>query len=172
MTKVKVTSKLTKVIKKKLKDAVKDLNTSKTADQLADTYRDFIRNNAASLGTGKRYPALKRSTKQYRKYIARNNKTHPNYNNSSPNLTITGKFLDSIRARISVKGKGLLFKINVFGSHPAYKGNTGKKIGKRVSNKIIRQRMIDLNRDPLEVGDKVTKDVFNFIKREISKRLK
>ncbi len=172
MSKVKITSKLTKVVKQKLKDAVKELNTSKVSDQLADTYRDYIRNNAASLGTGKKYPALKQSTKRYRKYIAKNNKTHTNYSESSPNLTITGKFLDSIRTRISVKAKSLVFKINVFGSHPAYKGSKGKKIGKRVSNKIIRQRMITLNRDPLEVGDKVIRDVFNFIKKEINKRLK
>lgn len=172
MASSKVTSKLSKVVKQKLKDAVKELNTTKTTKYIADTYRDYIRNNAASFGTGKKYPPLKKSTIKHREYIARNNPTHTNYSSTKPNLTITGKFLDSIRTRVSVKAKSLLFKINVSGVHPAYKGNSGKKIGSRTPNKVILKRMKQLNRNPLEVGDKVLKEVFIFIRKEISKRLK
>lgn len=67
-------------------------------------------------------PPLKPATIAHRKYLAKYNKTHAVFEPNTSNLTITGKFLDSLT--YMVKGPGL---IEVFfdGFHPGYRGKSG-----------------------------------------------
>lgn len=162
MAKIKITSNIRKVLKDKFKKIAVDLSIDDSlAGDISDTFRDFIRNTSSSPATGKKYPALKKATKKARAYIDKYNRTHSNYSKGEPNLTITGEFLDSIKTFFAVRTKGLLIKVNVKGGHKGYKKKKGR--GKRVSNKIIRKRMIDLKRDPLEGSKAIRKDLVKLI---------
>lgn len=158
-------------LKRKLKKVSASLQKERVTDQITDTIVDDIRNNATNPKTGRKFKALAKSTVSNRKYLAKYNSTHPNFSPSSPNLTITGKLLDSIKAKISVTSEGLTYKIDVSGRHPKYKGKSGS-IGTSQTNRQIRAHLDKKGRDPLGFSPKMKKEIFKFLKDEITKRLK
>ena len=156
--------------KRKIKKTTRELKKEGIAKHITNTIVDDVRNNATNPKTGKKFKALKRSTIENRKYLAKHNSTHSNYSAKSPNLTITGSLLDSIKTKIDVTQEGLTYLIDVSGRHPKYQGAAGA-IGKSLTNKQIRTHLSKNNRDPLGLSKKLRKEIFKFLKEEITKRL-
>ena len=157
-------------LKRRLKTATKELSKEHVAEHISDTIVDDIRNNSVNPGTGKKYKRLAKSTIQNRKYLAKHNSTHTNYSPKEPNLTITGKLLDSIKTTVKVDKEGVTYSIDVSGKHPKYKGASGL-IGKYLSNEKIRSHLAKNGRDPLGLSKKMRKLIVKFLKEEINKRL-
>ena len=149
-----------------------ELSKAKTGEHIVNAIVDNIRNNSMNPKTGKSYRKLKSSSISNRKYLAKNNKTHPNYSANKPNLTITGRLLDSIKAKINVTTKGIEYEIDVTGKHARYKSAEGKLIGKKTpSNSDIRDGLSKIGRDPLGLSKKIQKEIVAFIRGEITKRI-
>ena len=166
----KVTYKLNN-LQAKIKNAVKQLKDEKFADTIKDTIVDAVRDQSINPKNGRKFKSLSKSTIQHRKYLAKHNKTHPKYSASKPNLTITGRLLDSIKARITAKSKGLLFRIDVSGNHKRYKGKKGL-IGTEQTNKQIRGHLAKQGRDPLGLTDKSKGKIIRLLTIAIRERLK
>lgn len=143
---------------------------------IINTIRDDIRNNSTNPKTGKPFKGLKFKSIQQRQRIAKKNPTHTNYAPARPNLTITGRFLDGMRGKLtgSLK-KGFTVSLFFKGVHKKYKPLTKRKwINKpakkaKVMNVDIHDRMISLGRDPLGLSKKMFKEVNKFIEKELLK---
>ena len=158
-------------LKGKLGKIRSELSKEKVGEHIVNAIVDNIRNNSINPSTGKSYRRLKASSVSNRKYLARNNKTHPNYSANKPNLTITGRLLDSIKAKIKVTTKGISYELNVTGRHARYKSDAGTPIGKAVSNQTIRDGLSKIGRDPLGLSQKIQKEIVAFIRGEITRRI-
>lgn len=170
MSKPKVTFKLDN-IKQKIRTAVKQLKDEKFADTIKDVIVDAVRKESINPKTNRKFGSLSKSTIKYRKYLAKYNKTHPEFSPSKPNLTITGRLLDSVRARISAKASGVLFRINVSGNHKRYKGKNGL-IGSQQSNAAIRGYLADQGRDPLGLSEKSRGKIIRLLTLALRERIK
>lgn len=170
MSKTKVSFKLNN-LQQKVKAIVKQLKEEKFADTIKDTIVEAIREDSLNPKTGKKFKSLSKATVANRKYLAKHNATHPSYSASKPNLTITGRLLDSIKARITARAKGLVYKINVSGNHKRYKGKEGL-IGKEQTNKDIRGYLAKQGRDPLGLTDKSREKIVRLLTIAIRERLK
>ena len=170
MSKTKVTYKLNN-LQAKIKRAVNQLKQEKFADTIKDTIVGAVREQALNPKTGKRFKSLARSTVEHRKYLKKHNRTHPDFSLTKPNLTITGRLLDSIKARITAKSRGLLYRIDVTGNHKRYKGKNGL-IGKEQTNKAIRTELSQQGRDPLGLTDKSRGKIIRLLTIAIRERLR
>ena len=156
---------------KRLRERKKEI-----VQHVIDTIRDDIRNNAMNPATGKKFKALAPSTIDTRRRIVQKNKAHPNYKEASPNLTITGRFLDGMRGKLT-GGIRKGFDISLFfkGVHKKYRPLTKRKWVKkqpkraRVMNADIHDAMIALGRDPLNLSEKMFKEVNAFVSNELTK---
>ncbi len=170
MKKTKVTFKLNNV-EKKINTIAKELKSEGFGEHVKDQIVDKIRNDAFRFKTGKKFRALKRSTVESRKRLAKTNKTHPAYSPTKPNLTFTGRLLNSVKNKITSKGSSIVMKIDVSGIHKPYKGKKGE-LGKPKSNKEIRKSLADIGRDPLELSKKAKTKLSRIITAIIKERLK
>ncbi len=68
------------------------------------------------------FPDLKTASISNRKYLAKYNQTHDTYEAERANVTITGKFLDSLTYVVTGPGKLVM---QYAGMHPGYKTKTG-----------------------------------------------
>lgn len=170
MSKTKVTYNLSN-LQQRIRSAVKQLKDEKFAETIKDTLVEAVREQALNPKTGRKFKNLSKSTVEYRKYLAKHNKTHPNFSPTKPNLTISGRLLDSIKARITAKSKGVLFRLDVSGNHKRYKGAKGL-IGTEQTNKAIRGYLAEQGRDPLGLTDKSKGKIIRLITLAIRERLK
>ena len=170
MSKTTVNFKLNN-IQQKVKKIVNELKKEKFADTVKDLIVGAIREDSLNPKTGKKFKSLSKATIRNRKYLAKHNKTHPDFSPSKPNLTITGRLLDSIKARITAKSKGLIYRLNVTGNHKRYKGKEGL-IGKEQTNKAIRGYLATQGRDPLGLTDKSKEKIVRLLTIAIRERLK
>lgn len=156
---------------KVMSEVVKEINRSKSARKITDSIVKSVRKDAHNPKTGKKFKQLKSS--KHRRYIAKNNPTHADYSEKKPNLTIGGRFLDSIRPIVRKIAGGLELEIGLSGVHHRYKNNDGKLIGKKaVKNTEIHERMAKLGRDPLYISGKMEKEIIDQFKDAINKALK
>ena len=157
-------------LKGKIAKINKKLKDEETANYIVNAIVDNIRNNSINPKTGRKYRKLKESTIQNKKYLAKNNRTHPNYSANKPNLTITGRLLDSIKAKVKITGESIKYSIDVTGKPARYKSNSGTLIGKKTpTNKEIREGLKKIGRDPLGLSKKLEKEIVAFIRKEITK---
>lgn len=170
MSKTKVTYKLSN-LQQKIRSAVKQLKDDKFADDIKDVIVQAVRQESFNPKTGRKFKSLSKSTIQYRKYLAKHNKTHPNFSPTKPNLTITGRLLDSVKARITAKSKGILFRLDVSGNHKRYKGAKGL-IGTEQTNKAIRGYLAEQGRDPLGLNEKSRGKIIRLISLALRERLR
>tara|TARA_Y100000004_G_scaffold197343_1_gene271267 strand:+ start:5462 stop:5974 length:513 start_codon:yes stop_codon:yes gene_type:complete len=170
MSKTKVTLKLDN-LKQKIRTAVKQLKEEKFADTVKDVIVGAVRKEGINPKTGRKFKSLSKSTITHRKYLAKYNKTHPEFSPSKSNLTITGRLLDSIRARISAKSNRIVFRINVSGNHKRYRGKNGL-IGTEQTNQAIRGYLAEQGRDPLGLNDKSKGKIIRLLTLAIRERLK
>jgi len=132
-----------------------------------------IRKNATNPKTGRKFKQLEKRTKTHRKWVAKNNKTHADYKEKEPNLTITGRFLDSIKGFTSNIPGGLQLEIKATGIHARYKNSKGKLSGKKLKlNTDIHQKMADLGRDPINLSKKMENEISDKLLKVVSKALK
>jgi len=170
LSKTKVTYKLSN-LQQKIRSAVKQLKDDKFADDIKDVIVQAVRQESFNPKTGRKFKSLSKSTIQYRKYLAKHNKTHPNFSPTKPNLTITGRLLDSVKARITAKSKGILFRLDVSGNHKRYKGAKGL-IGTEQTNKAIRGYLAEQGRDPLGLNEKSRGKIIRLISLALRERLR
>lgn len=158
-------------LQQKIRSAVKQLKDDKFADDIKDVIVQAVRQESFNPKTGRKFKSLSKSTIQYRKYLAKHNKTHPNFSPTKPNLTITGRLLDSVKARITAKSKGILFRLDVSGNHKRYKGAKGL-IGTEQTNKAIRGYLAEQGRDPLGLNEKSRGKIIRLISLALRERLR
>lgn len=79
------------------------------------------------------FPPLKPSTVKTRRYLERYNQTHPTYEATRANVTITGAFLDSLKYIVNSTSTVV---IKFVGDHPRYKSRNGV-FGKVISNDLL-----------------------------------
>ena len=158
-------------LQQKIRNAVKQLKDDKFADDIKDVIVQAVRQESFNPKTGRKFKSLSKSTIQYRKYLAKHNKTHPNFSPTKPNLTITGRLLDSVKARITAKSKGILFRLDVSGNHKRYKGAKGL-IGTEQTNKAIRGYLAEQGRDPLGLNEKSRGKIIRLISLALRERLR
>ena len=79
--------------------------------------------------------------------------------------------MDSIKARITSKSKGLLYRIDVTGNHKRYKGKDGL-IGKEQTNKAIRGYLAEQGSDPLGLTEKSKGKIIRLLTLAIRERLR
>lgn len=169
MSKAKVTFKLDN-LKQRIKSVANELKQQKFGDHVAEQIVDKIRKDGHNFKTGRKHKPLKRSTIEMRKSLSKYNKTHPEYSASKSNLTFTGRLLNSIKARITAKSKGIVMRIDVSGSHAPYKGK-GRTHGSRQSNKSIREELAKQGRDPLALNKKSRDSLSRILTAIIRERL-
>jgi hypothetical protein len=110
-------------------------------------------------------PQLKDSSVKHRRYLAKNNKTHEKYQAEKSNLTLTGKFLDSMKSFFILSKGQFVFEFPKK-KHPPYLKNNGKPIkGKRASMSDIYQYQAEKGRDIAQAFERE-----EFL-RKISKKL-
>ena len=81
--------------------------------------------------TGQRYPALAKSTKDYRKFYAGVANTHQNFSPNKANVTFSGQLVDSLRSTITAFRKSVVVTLRATGIHKGHalkKGGTTKSI--------------------------------------------
>lgn len=169
MRKPRVKSKLTET-EKKIRKVAREIKKEGFAETVRNEIVKKVRKDAFRFKTGKRFRKLHPMTIERRKELAKYNDTHPDYNPSKPNLTFTGRLLDSIKARIQSKGSSIILRINVSGSHAPYKGK-GIEFGKPQSNKAIRKKLAEIGRDPLELSKKANRRLTRILIAMIKERL-
>lgn len=170
MSKTKVTFKLDN-LQQKIKSIVKELKEEKFANDIKDEIVNKIRKDAFRFKTGKKFKKLAPITIKRRKELAKHNKTHPEYSASKPNLTFTGRLLNSVKGRITAKASSIILKIDVSGTHAPYKYD-GNELGKPKPNKEIRKHLATMGRDPLELSKKAKNNLSRIIQAIIRERLK
>lgn len=169
MSKTKVTMKLND-LEKRVRKVATSLKQDKFGQRIRDEIVSKVRTDAFRFKTGKRFRKLHPLTIESRRRLAKYNKTHPDYSPTKPNLTFTGRLLDSVKARIQAKGSSIVLSINVSGMHAPYKGALGE-IGKSRSNKKIRTELASIGRDPLELSKKANRRLTRIITAIIKERL-
>lgn len=147
MSGTKITIKLDN-LKSRIQRLASELKEEKFGEQVRDEIVNKIRKDGHNFGTGQKHKPLAQSTIEMRSSLSKYNNTHPEYSAEKSNLTFTGRLLNSIKARITAKSKGIVMRIDVSGSHAPYKGKR-KTHGKRQSNKSIRDALAKQGRDPL-----------------------
>lgn len=157
-------------IKEKLKAVRGKLKEEKIGQEVINDLVTGIRENSINWKTGKKFQDLSDVTPRGRRYLAKYNKTHKDYSEDKPNLTITGKFLDSIKAKIAVSKSAITWSIDVSGTHPGYK--TGGERTKRIKNKELRRHLASIGRDPLDLSEKILKAISIQIERKTREVLK
>lgn len=170
MSKTKTKVKLTD-FEKRIKRVVTSLKKDQFGERIRDEIVGKVRKDAFRFKTGKRFRKLHPMTIESRKRLARYNKTHPDYSPSKPNLTFTGRLLDSVKSIIQAKGSSIVLRINVSGLHAPYKSSLGE-IGKPISNKKIRNYLAEIGRDPLELSKKANRKLVRIITAIIRERLR
>ena len=156
---------------KLMNEFIKEFRRGKAADKITASIIKSIRKDATNPKTGGKFDDLKSAA--HRKYLAKNNPTHADYSEKKPNLTIGGRFLDSIKPIIKKIAGGIEVEIGPSGLHRRYKNSKGKLIGdKPAKNTEIHERMAKLDRDPLYVSDKLEEKIVDQFEDAINKALK
>tara|TARA_R100000388_G_C7217866_1_gene147202 strand:+ start:430 stop:969 length:540 start_codon:yes stop_codon:yes gene_type:complete len=167
----------------RIKKAVRGMRSDKFTQKLTDMTMKPVQDDAFRYKTGKKFRRLSKGTIRNRKQIAKYNTTHPKYELTKPNLTITGRFLRSFKFKIGSRGNSILFKLDARGTHAPYRRADKKQAGtkknffgqetkpKPVPNKVIRKRMAEIGRDPIEFSKKYTKLIMDIVKEELQSRL-
>jgi len=169
MSNAKVTFKLDN-LQKKIRKVASDLKKDEFGERIRNEIVNKVRTDAFRFKTGKKFRKLHPMTIESRKRLAKYNKTHPDYSPSKPNLTFTGRLLDSVKARIQAKASSIILKIDVSGMHAPYKSSLGE-IGKATSNRKIRKELAAIGRDPLELSKKANRRLTRILTAIIKERL-
>lgn len=139
MFKLKIDPKQISALEEKVKKDVQEiLSAPAVLNEVGKTVVDRIRYQARTEdpfnSRNQSFPALKPSTIKHREYLARYNKTHPTFDSSRSNLTITGAFQESLTYEI--KGPGLI-EFYFDGVHPGYRGANGPLKKQDVTNEQL-----------------------------------
>ena len=167
MAKKTITTRIqTDLIKKQLKEVKANLKDSEVGKVVVEDLVEVIRKKSKNYRTGKAFHALEENTKKGRAYIAKHNKTHKDYSQNKPNLTITGRFLNSIKPKTTSTMKSIKWSIDVSGTHKGYLSGSGER-GPSISNKKLRNYLHEIGRDPLFISKKLKKEIGELIKEQI-----
>ena len=167
MVKKTITTKIqTDLIKKQFRNIKTMLKEFKVGEAIVKDLIDEVREDAWNHRTNSHFRDLKDATKKGRAYIAKHNKTHKEYSQNKPNLTITGRFLNSIKPKTTSTVKSIKWSIDATGTHKGYLSGSGER-GPSISNKKLRNYLHEIGRDPLFISKKLKKKIGKLIKEEI-----
>lgn len=169
----------------RIKKAVQGMRSDGFAQKLTELTMAPVQKDAFRYKTGKQFRRLSKGAIRNRKYIAKYNNVHPEYELTKPNLTITGRFLKSFKFKIGSTKNSILYKLDARGTHAPYRRADKKQVGTKktffgfgkerkprpVPNKVIRAGMAKIGRDPIEFSKKYTKLIMNILKDELRSRL-
>ena len=163
---IKGLSKAVRNIEKKLKGAkINKAAQSHICNLIEEDTKETIRKGRnPKTKTSAAIKQLKPSSVRNRRYRARYNTTHPNYNPNKSNLTLTGELIDSIKCRFKKLRRGVGFTLQALGKHKKYKTKKGRSKAKRVSNSDIIAAQKALGRDVLGIRGPVKKKIVQILK--------
>ncbi len=107
------------------------------------------------------FPLLKESTIKNRQYLAKYNPTHAVFEEGFSNLTITGKFLDSLGW---IDQGDCLLQIAFQGDHEGYVGAKGQRISKTIPNDTLAKYLAQKGFKPFDFSLDVNKQFISRIK--------
>lgn len=160
------------------------LNTSdffkdkRSTSKISKAIRSELVDNFRS-GTGandKPFPALEDT--KHRKYIAKNNTTHKDFRLNKSNITITGRFVRSLKVNfkkfVRLKNKReARYGLSFTGKHRRYKSNKNKPIGKKAANNSdIADNLDDLGYELYGITKKAQDRIFKVYKAWIRRNLR
>jgi len=159
--------------------ARKALNNPKLAKRIQNKLLLNIKKNGI-LPSGSRAKSLSTSWVKQRGKLSKLNNTSRYYKKFFSNLTFTGQFLKSFKAKITEKtsklGKSsVLFETAPTGDHKPYKrtkGHVNFKEGNTIANAKLGQYLIDGGRDYTAIGPQVKKQITKSIKSAILREFK
>ena len=166
----KVTFKLNN-LKQRVKGIARELRSEKFGKHITDQLVNKIRKDSFNFKTGKSFKKLKPSTIQNRKRLAKYNRKNKAYKAEKPNLTFTGRLLNSVKGKFQAKASSIILRIDVSGTHAPYKYK-GKEQGKPKPNKEIRNHLAKIGRDPLQLSKKAKNNLSRIIQAIIRERLR
>lgn len=122
------------------------------------------------LPSGKKVPSNSKEWILHRRKLGMKNKTSKFFKNFVSNMTFTGRFLNSFKAKVSKK-RLVTYEIGPEGSHRGYTGVKGGK-GKTVDNAKIGQGFIDRGVDYTVISERNKKEIAKSVKARIIKEFK
>jgi hypothetical protein len=135
---------------KKFKAVIEHLQNEKNFDHLiVKPLVQYVRETGNRID-GTPMPELKDSAIEFRERVRRNgNNMHREYQKTKPNLTISGRFLNSFRSISTRTKRFLTFRIDARDTHAWYifKGDSKRNVR---PNKRIRDGQATLKRDPFQ----------------------
>ena len=146
VTRVKITGLEDALASQKLKVS-RAIAKSNFKDDLRDELVKEIRKNGIE-------PKLEESTIKNRKWLAKNNPTHPDFSLRKSNLTVTGKFLDSMLSKFIASKLRIIFDFPST-KHPKYLINPNKK-GKPRKSSAKSSSMKDIARGQKDLGREIS----------------
>jgi len=166
----KVTFKLNN-LKQRIKGITKEFKSEKFGKHITNQLVGKIRKDSFNFKTGRSFRRLAKSTIENRKRLAKHNRKNKAYKANKPNLTFTGRLLNSVRGKFQAKASSIILRIDVSGTHAPYKYK-GKEQGKPKPNKEIRNHLAKIGRDPLQLSKKAKNNLSRIIQAIIRERLK
>lgn len=155
--------KLAKSIQKSLNDFIKDKMLGKIANKVIN----MIRDERSPAGGG--FKELEDVTVDWRLRMEQYNPTHDEYFAGRSNLTFSGEFIDSIKAKIVKKDNSVF--IAPTGKHPGYFGANGIPTRKGQPRNIdIAKGQKEMGRNILEMTKTLKKEIIREVKKEFKKQ--
>lgn len=166
----KVTFKLNN-LKQRIKGITKEFKSEKFGNHITNQLVGKIRKDSLIL---KQVDHLEGQQNQQQKIEkGQQNTTEKNkaYKANKPNLTFTGRLLNSVKGKFQAKASSIILRIDVSGTHAPYKYK-GKEQGKPKLNKEIRNHLAKIGRDPLQLSKKAKNNLSRIIQAIIRERLR
>lgn len=173
--KVHISKRLNDLLTKKAGRLAKQaLNNPKLANRIKNRILLSIKKDGV-MPSGRRVKAKSPGYTKALKRLEKNNKTSRFYSRFFSNLTFTGSFLNSFKAKIIQKAKTVIFDLGPTGDHKAHRNANGKK-SKPVTNSELGRHIISNGRDYTEISEQtkqaITKSMKSAILREFKLNLK
>jgi hypothetical protein len=157
-------------LKRQISRAVK---SNKLLEEVAQDILTDVKGQAQSGRNpdGSKYPSLSSSWVERRKRLSTTNKVSGLYAPRRSNVTFTGEFIDSIKARIN-KSKGTI-AIEATGTHSKYRGIRKRTVGSKVKNADLATFLAEKGRNVIALRDtlleRIRSKIRRFVRDEIRK---
>lgn len=177
--KVHISKRLSDLFNKKAgRLARQALNNPKLADRIKNRILLSIKKNGI-MPSGEMVDTKSPGYIKRLKELEKHNKTSRFYRRTLSNLTFTGQFLSSFKAKIIQKAKSVVFDLGPTGNHKPYKrtaGHVNFKKSENISNPKLGKYLIAQGRDYTEMSEQtkqaITKSMKSAILREFKLNLK
>lgn len=175
VNKVHISKRLNDLLTKKAgRLARQALNNPKLANRIKNRILLSIKKDGV-MPSGRRVQSKSVGYVKRLKELEKHNKTSRFYRRFFSNLTFTGRFLNSFKAKIIQKAKTVIFDLGPSGDHNPYKKTSTHvnfKKGDTISNSELGKHLISQGRDYTEISEQTKQAITKSMKSAILKEFK